>query len=290
MEMVLKKIEHVYHAGPTHMVGDGFKVTNYFPSGHVVDLSPFILLDYNTPWELSGTSGNHQRGVGGHPHRGFETVTFVYDGALEHRDSSGNSGKIYAGDVQWMTAGSGVLHEEFHEKEFSKKGGTFHAIQLWVNLPAKEKMTKPSYQTLLNAQIPKKKVDSEGSYVRVVAGNYEGIQGIAHTFSPIEVYDAKLKKGAAAYFNFPDTYNTAILVTAGSLEINQKAVRFKDLIAFGHEGDKIECRAQEECSFLVLSGKPLNEPVVFQGPFVMTSQAEINQAFSDFRVGKFGQL
>ena len=284
-----KAIENIYHGAGPHMVGDGFKVINYFPSGNKIDVSPFILLDYMIPTQIAPTAV--QKGVGAHPHRGFETVTFLYEGAIAHRDSHGGGGVIRAGDVQWMTAGSGVLHEEFHEKEFSKRGGTLHGIQLWINLPSKLKMTEPCYQTLSSQSIPRKILNEQGSYVRVIAGNFENLQGVAKTHTPMEVYDVSLNKETSVRFTFPEQYNTFILVVQGLVTVNsgQKAAA-KDLIAFSHSGKEIDIQASQDAKFLVLSGLPLNEPVIQSGPFVMNSEAEIDQAYRDFRSGKFGQL
>jgi redox-sensitive bicupin YhaK (pirin superfamily) len=283
-----KKIQAVYKAGNSHMVGDGFKVFNYFPD-NAIQASPFILLDYNAPHKFSA-SPNYQRGVGAHPHRGFETVTVVYEGAVAHRDSFGGGGVIRSGEVQWMTAASGILHEEFQEKEFSRKGGTLHAVQLWVNLPAKDKMAAPKYQSIQNGEIEAVKIDAKGSVVRVIAGSYKDVQGPASTHTPIEVYDVRLKKGAVAEFNFPERYNSMLLVTRGSVDVNQTQAKFKDLVLFSHQGESVQLKALEESMILVLSGDPIDEPVIHSGPFVMNTQEEIDKAHQDYNSGKFGKL
>jgi redox-sensitive bicupin YhaK (pirin superfamily) len=289
VEMSPKQVATIFSATDVHMVGDGFRVFNYFP-GVKTDFSstsPFVLLDYNAPYHFPATT--HQKGVGPHPHRGFETVTIVYEGKLAHRDSFGGSGQIKQGEVQWMTAGSGLLHEEYQEKEFSEKGGILHAVQLWVNLPAKDKMTAPKYQTLTSIKtVP---LDEQGSCVRVIAGQFGDAKGSASTFTPIELYDVRLKKGAKVTLNLPKTHNSMLLVTGGSLDINQsKKAIFKDLVLFTHEGEEVNLTALEDSMVLVLSGEPINEPVVQMGPFVMNTQEEIGQAQRDYKSGKFGEL
>lgn len=287
----LKTIQGVYKAAPPNMVGDGFRVFNYFPSGNkfVAEVSPFILLDYNAPTYFPPSQTS--RGVGTHPHRGFETVTIVYEGAVAHKDSTGAGGVIRAGDVQWMTAASGILHQEFHESDFTKNGGTLHAVQLWVNLPAKDKMSRPKYQTLLNDDIRAFDIDDQGSAVRVIAGDFQGVHGPASTFTPMQVYDVRLKKGAEVSMGFPQFYNSMLLVTAGSLTLNKtRSISFKDFVLFGHQGDQIVIKAKEDSMILVLSGAPINEPVVQLGPFVMNTQQEITQANLDYNSGKFGSM
>lgn len=287
----LKNIQGIYKGQIPHMVGDGFKVFNYFPHGNPIaeEVNPFILLDYNAPHYFSPS--RLPRGVGTHPHRGFETVTIVYEGALAHKDSTGAGGVIRAGDVQWMTAASGILHQEFHEIEFAKQGGTLHAVQLWVNLPAKDKMSPPKYQTLLKKDINAFEVDNRGSVVRIIAGDFQGKKGLASTFTPMHVYDVRLRKDAELSFDLPESYNTMLLVTAGSLLVNhEKSVGFKDLALFGHHGEKIVLKAQEDSIVLVLSGEPINEPFIQAGPFVMNTQQEILQAQKDYNSGKFGRM
>lgn len=285
-----KTVHKVIQNNQTHMVGDGFKVATYFPSRALShqDTSPFVLLDYNAPSYFPPTSG-FKRGVGPHPHKGFETVTIVYEGSFAHRDSAGHSGVIKAGDVQWMTAGSGVLHEEYQAQEFCEKGGTQHAVQLWVNLPAKYKETAPHYQDFSASQLGIKK--EEGVTIRMIAGSYKDVKGPASTFSPLEVFDADIREGATLSFALPASYNTFLLVTKGQVFINKKtAASFKDLVVFKHEGTVIEVVATKEAKILVLSGEPLNEPVIQSGPFVMNTRQEIVQAERDFQAGKFGRL
>lgn len=287
----LKTIQGIYNPNQPNMVGDGFRVFNYFPNGNkfVSEVSPFILLDYNAPYYFAPSQTPH--GVGTHPHRGFETVTIVYEGALAHKDSTGTSGVIKAGDVQWMTAGSGILHQEFHESNFAKNGGTLHAVQLWVNLPAKDKMTPPKYQDLLNANIPALALDNQGSILRVIAGEFKGIQGPASTFTSLHVYDVRLKKGMELSMAFPQSYNTMLLVTQGRLLVNKtRSIGFKDFVLFEHQGEQIILKANEDSMVLVLSGAPINEPVVQSGPFVMNTRQEILQANQDYTSGKFGTM
>jgi len=287
-----KKVLQVLKPSSPHMVGDGFRVCTYFPgpNGTAKKYSPFVLLDYHEPYRYT-PSPSYQRGVRAHPHRGFETVSIVYDGAVAHRDSNGGGGVIHAGDVQWMTAASGVLHEELHEKEFSSKGGVLHAIQLWVNLPSESKMSQPKYQTLVNSDLGVFNIDDRGSQARVIAGDFKGTPGPAKTFTPMEVYDLRLKKRATTSFILPSSHNTLILVTQGSVKINNSlTAKFKDLISFSHYGDLVKIDALQDSMVLVLSGDPIDEPVVQSGPFVMTSQKEIDQAYRDLRAGKFGKI
>ncbi len=286
-----KQIQKVTQPAAPHMVGDGFKVFNYFPGSiRYNETSPFVLLDYNAPTVFS-PSPKRQRGVGAHPHRGFETVTFVYAGAVAHRDSFGGSGVIREGDVQWMTAGSGLLHEELHEKEFSKKGGYFHALQLWVNLPQKDKMSPPKYQTLLDQQMGRFQIDDKGSVLRVVAGRFKGVEGAASTFTPIEIYDLSLKEGAEVSIELPNSYNSMLLVMQGAVEINhQQLANFKDFVLFAHQGELIHLKAVQDSLLIVLSGKPILEPAVQSGPFVMNRSEEIEQAYKDYKAGKFGSI
>lgn len=287
----MKQISHILRSNDIHMVGNGFKVENYFPREELPlsTFSPFVLLDYNAPFYfpplLSG-----KRGVGAHPHRGFETVTLVYEGSLAHRDSVGNRGIMGPGDVQWMTAGSGVLHEEFQEENFTRQGGILHAVQLWVNLPAKDKMSKPKYQTLLAGSMGRVSLDDEGSFLRVIAGSYKGVSGPASTFTPVELYDVFLQKRGALTFDLPAGYNTMILVLKGEIKVNQRPASTKDLILFAHQGEQVEIVADSESLFLILSGDPIHEPVIQSGPFVMNTEAEIGQAHRDFASGQFGSL
>ena len=289
MEINLKPVSSVLNPPVPHMVGDGFKVSNFFPGGYRIKMSPFFLLDYNAKTELAAS---HQAGgVGVHPHRGFETVTIAYHGAIAHHDSAGNSGIIYPGDVQWMTAARGILHKEYHEEEFSKTGGTFQMVQLWVNLPAKDKMSTPKYQALKKEDIGKYELPAAAGIVEVIAGTYEGILGAASTFTDVEVYNARLNAEGEATFNFPAMYNTAILVIEGSITVNglQTAAEGK-LVYFKNEGTHIHVKATQHSVLLILSGKPIDEPIAQYGPFLMNTQEEIKQALNDYNEGKFGYL
>lgn len=289
--MSTKKVEIIVQPRPAHFVGDGFRVHNFIPSGYRLDMKrmdPFIMLDYNSKFHFSGTET--PRGVGVHPHRGFETVTIAYHGRVEHADSAGGGGVIGEGDVQWMTAASGVLHKEFHETEWAKQGGIFQMVQLWVNLPAKDKMSPPKYQAIKNSEM--KKVDlGEKGFVEVIAGEYQNEKGPASTFSPVNLMNAKLKKGGKADFSFPANFNTAALVVEGSISVNgEKNVPTDHFILFKNEGENFIIEATEDAVVLVISGEPLNEPIFPHGPFVMNSREEIIQAFEDFNTGKFGYL
>lgn len=289
--MSTKKVEIIVQPRPAHFVGDGFRVHNFIPSGYRLDMKrmdPFIMLDYNSKFHFSGTET--PRGVGVHPHRGFETVTIAYHGRVEHADSAGGGGVIGEGDVQWMTAASGVLHKEFHETEWAKQGGIFQMVQLWVNLPAKDKMSLPKYQAIKNSEM--KKVDlGEKGFVEVIAGEYQNEKGPASTFSPVNLMNAKLKKGGKADFSFPANFNTAALVVEGSISVNgEKNVPTDHFILFKNEGENFIIEATEDAVVLVISGEPLNEPIFPHGPFVMNSREEIIQAFEDFNTGKFGYL
>jgi hypothetical protein len=286
-----KQIAGRYRVSSPHMVGDGFRVYNYFPNGNrlVEEVSPFLMLDYGAPHHFPPTT--KQRGVGSHPHRGFETVTIAYEGSVAHRDSRGNAGIIGPGDVQWMRAASGVLHEEFHEKKFAAKGGIFHMIQLWVNLPRSKKMSEPKYQTLLSADMGKYIVDEKGSVVNVIAGEFNGIRGPAETASPVHLYDVRLQAGAEVSISLPSDFNTSLLVTKGKVNVNNEMMaEHKDFIHFKNEGEQLSIHAEEESWILVLSGEPIQEPVVSYGPFVMNTKEEIAQAIEDFHSGKFGEL
>jgi len=274
------------------MVGDGFKVHNFFPSYNLIGekgMSPFFLLDYNSRWIISPSE--RPRGVGVHPHRGFETVTIAYHGKVAHHDSAGNSGVIGEGDVQWMTAGSGILHKEYHEKEFSKRGGVFQMVQLWVNLPKKHKMTTPKYQAIVNKDMTRVMLDDGKSYVELVAGDYKGEKGPAYTFSPANMFNARLQNGAVADFSFNREYNTGILIIEGEVRINDSKIAPADhFVLFKHDGEDFKVEAMKESVVLVLSGEPIDEPVASYGPFVMNTEEEIKEAYDDYYNGKFGYL
>lgn len=288
---IMKTIEAIIPPPPPHMVGDGFRVHNFFPSSGLIDkrrMSPFFLLDYGSKIEFSPTP--HQRGVGVHPHAGFETVTLAYHGKVAHHDSAGNAGVIGEGDVQWMTAGSGLLHKEYHEENFSKSGGLFQMVQLWVNLPAKYKKAKPKYQDL--------KKELQGRYllpdglgeVAVIAGEYKGTNGPAYTFSPMQVYNLQLKKGANLELSFPKTDNTGMLMIEGEAKVNDETAKTDHFVLFNHDGDVIQVTATEEAAMLILSGEPINEPIAAYGPFLMNTWPEVEQAIQDVNAGKFGVL
>ncbi len=273
-----------------HWVGDGFPVRSVFSYDNLGrELDPFLLLDYAAPHEFAPTT--RRRGVGAHPHRGFETVTFSFQGEVEHRDSSGGGGKIGPGDVQWMTAASGLLHEEFHSEDFARRGGVFEMAQLWVNLPARDKSAAPRYQTLLKQDIPVVDLPDGAGTLRVVAGEFGGHKGPAQTFTPINAWDLQLKVGKFAQLLVPEGHTTALLVLRGSLLIDgDTAAKEGALAVFEREGKDLVFQATEDSHVLLLGGQPLNEPIVGQGPFVMNSQQEILEAFHDFQKGKMGAL
>lgn len=286
----IKTIETIIAPPPPHMVGDGFRVHNFFPN-NVIDkkrMSPFFLLDYNSKVEFSPRE--EPRGVGVHPHRGFETVTIAYHGQVAHHDSGGNSGVIREGDVQWMTAASGLLHKEYHEKEFSRKGGLFQMVQLWVNLPAKYKMSPPKYQEITNSMMGRYDLPGDRGVVEIIAGEFNGVKGAASTFTPLQVYNAKLKKGAVLEMDFPSFYNTGILVVEGSASLNNTAAPADHFVLFKNDGEKIQITASEDTILLVLSGEPIDEPIAQYGPFLMNTWAEVEQAINDVSAGKFGVL
>ena len=285
-----KDVLGIYQPGSTHMVGDGFPVRNLFPSNDLDrEVSPFLMLDYAGPQHFTPT--DHPRGVGEHPHRGFETVTIVYEGVVAHRDSAGNSGVIGPGDVQWMTAASGIVHEEFHEKEFARKGGTLHAIQLWVNLPKASKMSAPGYQTILNADIPAIDLASGAGRLRVIAGSFQGRKGTARTFTPIQLYDLQLKAGTPASLTLPDGDNASIFVLQGRVSVNgSQAAGESELIVCKRNGSQVTIDAQEDSRLLVMSGEPIEEPIARYGPFVMNTRDELVQAAQDYQAGKMGHL
>ena len=272
-----------------HWVGNGFPVRSVFDyNGLGRELSPFLLLDYAAPYEFP--PGNEKRGVGAHPHKGFETVTVTYQGELEHRDSSGGGGKIGAGDVQWMTAGNGIVHQEFHSPDFTRKGGTLQMVQLWVKLRAGDKIAKPRYQTLLKAQIPDVPLPQDAGTVRVIAGEVGGRKGPAKTFSPINLWDLDLSAGKSLELPLPNGHTTTFLVLSGEVEVDGKKAGEGDLAIFARDGDSIAVKAKTDAKLLVIDGEPIDEPVVGQGPFVMNSRAEIQQAFKDYQLGRMGEI
>lgn len=285
----MKQIKSVRKAAPSHMVGDGFKVKTFISSQMWQDLSPFLMLDYIEPVNYLPT--DHPRGVDVHPHKGFETVSILWEGALAHEDSSGGKGNLYAGDVQWMTAGAGILHKEFHEKEFSKKGGVLHGAQLWVNLPAKNKSAPPAYQDIRSANIPEVLIENNKGKIRIIAGELDGIKGPANTFTRINIFDAQVNANASFNLKVTEGDNTAMLVLKGTVMINDdKTAREGELLVFEKEGDSIHIQTNNETHLLLLSGDPINEPVAAYGPFVMNTQREIMEAINDFNAGKFGHM
>lgn len=287
----MKKTLGITSAPARHWVGDGFPVHGMFGySGHDVPLrSPFLMLDYAAPTTFEPT--RQRRGVGQHPHRGFETVTIVYDGEVEHRDSVGNGGVIGRGDVQWMTAGSGILHEEFHSTDYARRGGPFEMVQLWVNLPQQDKMTAPGYQAILDAQIPVVTLPDGAGSVRVIAGDYDGNPGPANTFSPINVWDVRLAAGTSVALPQPEGWTTLLVVLAGTVMLNGETVLGeKQMATLSTTGTGVTIEANSNAKLLLLAGQPIDEPVVGYGPFVMNSQQEIREAIADFNGGKFGQM
>lgn len=283
----MKKILGLYTAPRQHWVGDGFPVRTLFsytsPSQHV---SPFLMLDYAGPTQFA--PAKRPRGVGRHPHRGFETVTIVYQGEVAHRDSTGSGGTIGPGDVQWMTAASGILHDEFHSEAFTRTGGTLEMVQLWVNLPAKDKMAPAGYQSITSSAIPTVALPRGAGSVRVIAGDYEGNPGPARTFTPMDVWDLRLNAGGSARLQFAAGRTLALVVLRGTVHVNDAEIaREAQMVLFDRAETDVVVEADNEATVLVLSGVPIDEPVVGYGPFVMNSEAEIRQAIDDFNGGKF---
>ncbi|RJG08255.1 pirin family protein [Massilia cavernae] len=288
----MKKVLGVYTSARPHWVGDGFPVRTLFSHQSLGQhVSPFLMLDYAGPAQFTPLPASESRGVGQHPHRGFETVTIVYQGEVEHRDSTGSGGIIGPGDVQWMTAGAGILHEEFHSKDFTENGGTLEMIQLWVNLPAKDKMTAPGYQSILNRDIPCLQLPGEAGRVRVIAGEFAGDRGPAHTFTPMDVWDLRLNQGGTSTLGQVEGRNTLLVVMRGSVMVNgQHMAKEGQLVVLGREGAELTLEAQSDATVLLLSGDAIDEPVVAHGPFVMNTKEEIQQAVIDFNSGRFGQM
>ena len=288
--MSTKQVEMVLAPKQPHFVGDGFRVHNFIPSGYGLTMErmdPFIMLDYASRYHFPPTG--KPKGVGVHPHRGFETVTIAYKGSVAHHDSAGGGGEIKEGDVQWMTAASGVLHKEYHAESFCASGGDFQMVQLWVNLPAKDKMSTPKYQAIENSNIPKIKVD--GGIVEVIAGAYQDHKGAASTFTPVNMLNAKLASGGSAEFSFPSIHNTCILVIEGEVILNDtEDVPLDHLALFKNEGETFTIKASQDSIVLILSGEPINEPIAAHGPFVMNTREQIMEAFHDYELGKFGEL
>ena len=290
--MSIKKIEIIVPPREPHFVGDGFRVHNFIPSAYRLDMQrmdPFIMLDYNSRFYFPPS--DKPLGVGVHPHRGFETVTIAYKGRVAHHDSAGGGGIIGEGDVQWMTAASGVLHKEYHEESFSKEGGEFQMVQLWVNLPAKFKMSNPKYQAIANQEMGIVELENMGGLVEIIAGEYKGIKGPANTFTPISMLNVKLNFNGEAEFNFPAYFNTALLVVEGEVLVNEDAVvPVNHFVLMENKGEEFKIKGLQNSTVLVLSGEPINEPIAAHGPFVMNTREELVQAFQDFQNGKFGYL
>lgn len=288
--MTTKHVESIISPREPHFVGDGFRVHNFIPGVLSMQrMSPFIMLDYNSKFVFPPSE--QPKGVGVHPHRGFETVTIAYKGKVAHGDSAGNKGVIGEGDVQWMTAASGILHKEYHEEEFSKAGGEFQMVQLWVNLPAKHKMSAPKYQEVAKERISKVVLPQQAGTIEVIAGEYNGAKGAASTFTPVHLFNARLTKGGIATFDFPQAYNTALLVVEGNIVINgTEGLATDHLALLANDGEHFSIEASEDSVVLVMSGEPIHEPIATYGPFVMNTKAEILQAVEDFNLGKFGYL
>ena len=282
----MKKLDFIKRSNGNHWVGDGFPVQSIFSYRDIAEeMSPFLLMDYASPTRFEPTE--KRRGVGQHPHRGFETVTIVYDGQVSHHDSTDAGGTIGPGDVQWMTAGSGIIHEEYHGDDYARTGGPFEMIQLWVNLPAKDKMTKPGYQGITRAQIPEIQLADDAGKIRVIAGEYAGQQGPAHTFSPMNVWDVRLNAGSATTFTLPEGHTTAVFVLHGAVGLGgAHTIRSAELAVMQREDSELVLEAQQDTVLLLLNGKPLNEPIVGHGPFVMNSVEEIHQAIDDYNQGR----
>jgi quercetin 2,3-dioxygenase len=286
----VRSVERIHKSTTFHWVGNGFHVSTYFPSEEIPSerVSPFVLMDYGPPKEFEPLARG-KRGVGWHPHRGFETVTLAWEGAVAHRDNAGHAGVIGPGDVQWMTAASGIFHEEYHEEQLTRRGGRMHMMQLWVNLPKKDKMAPPGYQPITSAEIPSVPVTG-GGHVRVIAGEYAGLRGPAHTFTPITMLDSELSRGAHLRVNLPASYNALAVVAKGRVRAGGSEAKAGEVVLFANDAPAFDLVAEEDAHVIVLSGEPLNEPVVQYGPFVMNTVGEIEQAMRDVNRGKFGPV
>jgi len=282
----MKTLKDILRNTGSHWVGDGFPVRSLFSyNGDTKAISPFLLFDYAGPRNFEPNDGA-PRGVGQHPHRGFETVTIVYDGEVTHRDSAGGGGTISSGDVQWMTAGNGIVHEEFHSKGFSKTGGPFRMVQLWVNLPAKDKRTAPAYQAITRDTIPT--VTLDGGTARIIAGRLDEAEGAARTFTPVNLWDVRLEAGAEVTLPLPEGHNSMVAVLSGRVTIDGEGVEQAEIARLSTDGDGVALKAEGDSILLVLTGEPIDEPVVGYGPFVMNTEAEIREAINDFNAGRFG--
>jgi hypothetical protein len=285
----MKKLDFIKRSNGSHWVGDGFPVQSIFSYGDIAEeLSPFLLMDYAGPARFEPTT--RKRGVGAHPHRGFETVTLVYAGGVSHRDRAGGGGTIGVGDVQWMTAASGLLHEEFHSPEFARQGGRFEMVQLWVNMRARDKMAPPAYQGITDAEIPRVSLPQDAGIVRVIAGAYDGTKGAARTFSPINVWDLRLNARRSLSLDVPDGHTAALFVLKGSIRIGTQTVGAAELAVMARDGTELAFETLKDSVALLLGGEPLHEPIVGHGPFVMNTREEIVQAMQDFGSGKFGTM
>ncbi|HEV7328150.1 MAG TPA: pirin family protein [Bosea sp. (in: a-proteobacteria)] len=286
----MRQVRGIYSSPAAHWVGDGFPVRSMFShAAQGEHVSPFLLLDHAGPAQFTPTE--KPRGVGVHPHRGFETVTIVYQGEVEHRDSTGQGGLIGPGDVQWMTAASGILHEEFHSQAFTRSGGTLDMVQLWVDLPAKDKSAAPGYQTLLDKEIPAVALPDDAGTLRVIAGDYQGHAGPARTFTPIDIWDLKLKRDGQVSLALPEGRTLGLVLLRGNVLINgADQAREAQFVLFDRSGGKVAIEAETDASVLVLSGEPIEEPVAMHGPFVMNTRDEIRQAMADFQSGRFGRI
>lgn len=287
-----KNVELIINPPTPNLVGDGFKMHHFIPGVPQLNMhrtNPFIVLDYNSLTELAPS--DHVRGVGAHPHKGFETVSIVYHGKIAHTDSTGFHGVIGAGEVQWMTAASGILHKEYHEEGFSKSGGKFQMVQLWVNLPSEFKKEPPKYQSVTRDKMSRYLIDKDLGIIEVISGEYNGIKGSASTYTTIHIYNAKLKPGAKANFNFQAEYNTILLVIEGNITVNgEQKVKTDQLLIFENKGEEFEISTDEKSVVLILSGEPIKEPIAAHGPFVMNNREEILEACNEFNMGKFGYL
>jgi redox-sensitive bicupin YhaK (pirin superfamily) len=283
----MKQLHRITRNDESHWVGDGFPVRTLFSyRTKDAEVSPFLMLDYAGPAQFPPAS--EPRGVDFHPHRGFETVTILCQGEVEHQDTAGNGGRIGPGDVQWMTAAKGLLHKEMHSADFTRRGGVFEAIQLWVNLPARFKMDNPHYQSLVNARIPELKLDDKGSILRVIAGNYHGAKGPANTYTPVNLWDLRLSEGQTVELDVPENYTTLLFNLKGGVKINNSATMTDaELAFFERKGITIILTALKDAHLLVMNGEPINEPIAGYGPFVMNTQEEIRQAIEDFNQGRF---
>lgn len=288
----MKTVAKVHQAPQKHWVGNGFQVQSMFSFNYTdKHLDPFLLMDYNPPRYFDGGRKSDYRGVGEHPHRGFETVTIAYQGEVSHKDSYGGGATIGTGDVQWMTAGSGVMHEEFHSEKFSQEGGMFEMVQLWVNLPAKDKMTTPKYQAIKAAEIPEVAFGDNAGIARIIAGDFETTQGVASTFSPVNMWDVRMNAGKNHTFHVPANHNLIVLVLDGTVQFNGADIaRRGELVTFERGEADVHIEVNNDAKLLILTGEPHNEPIVGYGSFVMNTRDEIVQAFHDVQSGKFGSI